>query len=538
MLSYTRGPQIPILEKTISEVLSETVRKNPGGDAIVVRHQGIRYTWEQLELEVDRVARGLRGLGLEEGDRVGVWATNCVEWFVLQMATARAGVVMVNVNPAYRSHELRYVLRMSGIKALFLRERDNRANYVEILAESRNGDPLPLKHVILLGTGEWDRMLEGGVAFEPPVPNPNAVANIQYTSGTTGSPKGVLLTHRNLVNNGNGIAWGLKASPRDRICSPVPFYHCFGCVIGSMVSITSGATLVIPAPQFDALATMQAIEEERATAIYGVPTMFIAELEHAEFKRFDFSSVRTGVMAGSPCPIEVMKRVMNEMHCPEITICYGQTELSPVVTMSRADDSMELRVQTIGCAMPNTEIKIISTETGETVETGQPGELCSRGYMVMKGYDGLEEATRQAVSEDGWLRTGDLAIMQENGYFRIRGRAKDTIIRGGENIYPREIEEFYHTHPKVADVYVVGLPDERLGETVCAWIKLKQGETASEDEMRQFAKGRVAYFKIPQYIRFVDAFPMTITSKVQKYLIRDHEIRERGLERAAGIETA
>ncbi len=538
MISYTRGPEIPLLEKTITQVLGETVRKFPDQDAIVVCHQNVRYSWSELQAEVEKVARGLRGLGLEPGDRVGVWASNCVEWFLLQMATSRAGVVMVNVNPAYRSHELRYVLRKSHIRALFLYRSDARVNYLDILAESRNGEALPLQHVVLLGEESWQSMLAGGVDFDAPPAGPNAVANIQYTSGTTGSPKGVLLTHRNLVNNGNGIGWGLRASSRDRICSPVPFYHCFGCVIGSMVSITSGATLVVPAPQFDAMATMKAIQEERATAIYGVPTMFIAELEHPEFHRFDFSSVRTGVMAGSPCPIEVMKRVMNEMHCPEITICYGQTELSPVVTMSRADDSTGLRVQTIGCAMPNTEIKVISTETGETLETGQVGELCARGYMVMKGYDGLEEATRETVGEDGWLRTGDLAIMQDNGYFRIRGRAKDTIIRGGENIYPREIEEFLHTHPKVADVYVVGLPDERLGETVCAWIKLKQGTAATEDEIRQFAKGRVAYFKIPQYIRFVDSFPMTITNKVQKYLIREQEIRERGLERAARIETA
>ncbi|MCX6624960.1 MAG: AMP-binding protein, partial [Acidobacteria bacterium] len=524
--------------KTISEVFEDTVGKFPGQEAIVVRHQEVRYTWAQLAAEVDKTARGLRGLGLERGDRVGVWATNCVEWFLLQLATARARVVLVNVNPAYRSHELRYVLRQSGIKALFLRESDARANYLQILAESRDGEPLPLRDVVLLGGESWRRMIDGGVDFEAGPSDPQDVANIQYTSGTTGSPKGVLLTHRNLVNNGNGIAWCLKASNQDRICSPVPFYHCFGCVIGSMVSITSGATLLVPAAQFDAEATMRAIEEERATAIYGVPTMFIAELEHPGFGRFDFSSVRTGVMAGSPCPIKVMKRVMNEMHCPEITICYGQTELSPVVTMSRVDDSMELRVQTIGCAMPNTEIKVISTETGETVEAGQPGELCARGYMVMKGYDGLEEATRQALSEDGWLRTGDLAIMQENGYFRIRGRAKDTIIRGGENIYPREIEEFLHTHPKVADVYVVGLPDERLGETVCAWIKLKQGVTATEEEFRQYGKGQVAYFKIPQYIRFVESFPMTITSKVQKYLIREQEIRDRGLQHAATIETA
>ena len=523
---------------SIGEALASTARKFPEKIGLIVRHQNRRLTWKEIDEEVDRTARALAGLGLVAGDRAGVWATNCIEWVLLQYACGRSGVVLVNVNPAYRSHELRYVLKASGLKALFLHERDSRADYGAILCESRNGDSLPLEHVVYLGTPQWDEMIRAGV--EPKERNIDAgdVANIQYTSGTTGSPKGVLLTHRNLLNNARGISLCLNAGPEDRICAPVPLYHCFGCVIASMVALVSGATLIIPSAQFDALATLTAIHEERATAIYGVPTMFIAELEHPEFQRFDLTSLRTGVMAVAPCPIETMRRVMTEMHCPEITISYGQTESSPVSLMSHVDDSVELRAQTVGRAMPNTELKVISTVNGETLPTGEPGELCVRGYLVMKGYDEQPEATANAIDADGWLHTGDLAIMQPNGYFRIRGRAKDTIIRGGENIYPREVEEFIHTHPSVSDVYVVGLPDERLGETVCAWIRLKNGDHMTEEDIRNYCRGKIAYFKVPQYVRFVDSFPMTITSKVQKYLIREQEIRERGLERVARIETA
>jgi fatty-acyl-CoA synthase len=537
-LSHTQGPTEPLLEIPIGQALAATARKFPNRTGLIVRHQNRRLTWNEIDEEVDRTARGLAGLGLAAGDRAGVWATNCIEWVLLQYASACAGIVLVNVNPAYRSHELRYVMQASGIKALFLHERDSRADYGAILRESRNGGRLPLEHVVYLGTPQWDEMIRAGV--EPGERNIRTgdVANIQYTSGTTGSPKGVLLTHHNLLNNARGIASCLNAGPDDRICAPVPLYHCFGCVIASMVALVSGATLIIPSAQFDAAATLTAIHEERATAIYGVPTMFISELEHPEFQRFDLSSLRTGVMAGAPCPIETMKRVMTEMHCPEITIAYGQTESSPVSLMSRVDDSIELRVQTVGRAMPNTELKVISIESGETLPAGEPGELCVRGYLVMKGYDEQPEATAKAVDADGWLHTGDLAIMQPNGYFRIRGRAKDTIIRGGENIYPREVEEFIHTHPSVSDVHVVGLPDERLGETVCAWIRLKDGDRMTEEDVRNYCRGKIAYFKVPQYVRFVDSFPMTITNKVQKYLIREQEIRERGLERIARIETA
>lgn len=505
----------------------------------MVCHQNVRLTWSELDGETTRVARGLAGLGLKAGDRAGIWASNCVEWVLMQHAASRAGVVLVNVNPAYRSHELRYVLEKSRIRALFLRERDARADYRAILEDTRaDGAALPLEHVVWLGDGSWDEMLEGGRDFERDTAGTHDVANIQYTSGTTGSPKGVLLTHHNLLNNGKAISLALRATEQDRICAPVPLYHCFGSVIGSMVSLVTGATLILPSAQFDALATLEAVHRERATALYGVPTMFIAELMHPDFGQFDMTSLRTGVMAGAPCPIEVMRTVAERMHCHEMTIAYGQTETSPVITMSRVDDPMELRVTTVGAALANTEVRIADLETGETVALGQQGELCTRGYLVMKGYDEDPEATSAVIDDDGWLHTGDLAAMRPDGYFGFRGRAKDTIIRGGENIYPREVEDFLHTHPKIADVYVIGIPDARLGETVLAWVQLKPGETASVEEIQGFCKGKIAYFKIPQYVRFVDTFPMTVTKKIQKFLMREQEIRERGLEDIASQATA
>lgn len=537
-VSYSRGAALPLLDKTISEVFAETAAKFPGSSALVVCHQGVRLTWRELAAEVERTARGLAGLGLRPGDRAGIWASNCLEWVLLQLASARAGVVLVNVNPAYRSHELRFVLKKSRIKALFLHETDNRADYRAILAESRNGDALPLEHAVYFGAASWREMLRGGVDVPAHRASPDDVANIQYTSGTTGSPKGVLLTHRNLVNDAWCISLGLRATEADRICAPVPLYHCFGSVIAAMVCYLTGATLVLPSAQFDALATLRAVHDERATALYGVPTMFIAELGHPEFRRFDLTSLRTGVMAGAPCPIEVMKRVVEDMHCRELTICYGQTEASPVITMSHAGDPLDLRVKTVGCAMPEVEVKIVSPETGEVLPIGEQGELCARGFLVMKGYDEEPEATAQAIDPEGWLHTGDLAVMHPSGYFSFRGRAKDTIIRGGENIYPREVEDFLHTHPKIADAYVVGLPDARLGETVLAWIQLKPGAAATEEEIKAFCRGRIAYFKIPQHIRFVDGFPMTVSKKVQKFLIREQEIRERGLHDVARIQTA
>jgi fatty-acyl-CoA synthase len=537
-LSYLRGATVPLLNVTLSEALTATAGRYPDREALVVCHEGVRLTWSELEREVTRTARGLAGLGLRPGDRAGIWASNCLEWVLLQYAAPRAGIVLVNVNPAYRSHELRYVLAKSHIRALFLREHDSRASYREILAESRSGERLPLEHIVWLGDPSWDAMLSGGSDFPERAAEPGDVVNIQYTSGTTGAPKGALLTHRNLLNNGMVLAMGLKATEADRICAPVPLYHCFGSVIGSMVSVVSGAALILPSAQFEAHATLQAIHRERATAVYGVPTMFIAELEHPEFARFDLTSLRTGVMAGSPCPIEVMRRVVDRMHVPEITIVYGQTESSPGITMSRADDPLELRVTTVGTALPNTEVQIVDPETHRRLPLGQQGELCTRGYLVMKGYDGDPEATAKAIDGDGWLHTGDLAVLRPDGYFSFKGRAKDTIIRGGENIYPREVEDFLHTHPKIADVYIIGLPDAKLGETVLAWVKLNPSEEATAEEIRDFCRGKIAYFKIPQYIRFVDSFPMTVSKKVQKFLIREQEIRERGLEGVAHQATA
>jgi fatty-acyl-CoA synthase len=537
-LSYARGPKLELLHKTIGQALEEAAEHNPNGDAVVSRHQALRLSYRDLERKVERTARGLWGLGVRPGDRVGMWAANCVEWVYLQVATARIGAVLVNVNPAYRSHELRFVLRKSGIKAIFLHERDARANYLEILDDARRDQTLPLAHTILLGSDAWSRMLENGAEPAPHAARMDDVVNIQYTSGTTGSPKGVLLTHRNLVNNAYLCGRILRVTERDRLCSPVPLYHCFGCVMGSLLCLMHRMTLVLPSWQFDALAALEAIQAERCTVLYGVPTMFIAQLGHPRFCEFDLTSLRTGVMAGAPCPIEVMRRVVTEMHCPEMTIGYGQTESSPLITMSSCDDDLETRVSTVGRAAPETEVKIVAPGSGATVEAGERGELCTRGYLVMKGYDGEPEATARTVDSEGWLHTGDLATMRPDGCFHIAGRIKDMIIRGGENIYPREIEEFLHGHPKIADVYVTGLPDERLGEAVLAWIKLKAGEIATEDEIREFCRDRIAHFKIPQYIRFVDTFPMTVTGKVQKFRIREHEIEARGLSEAANIKTA
>jgi fatty-acyl-CoA synthase len=540
MLSFSRGGSLPVLTLTIPQVLEESARRAGDREVLVVRHQGIRLSFAGLQRRVEATARGLWGLGIRPGDRVGMWSSNCAEWLYLQVATARIGAVLVNVNPAYRSHDLGYVLRRSRMKAIFLRAADARANYLQILEEAREaaGSELPLDHVVVLGGESWDEMIASGV--EPPAIEANCedVVNIQYTSGTTGSPKGVLLTHRNLVNNGYRIGDVLRLSGTDRICAPVPMYHCFGCVIGCMTALVHGVTLVLPAAQFDAAATLEAVEAERCTAIYGVPTMFIAELEHPEFPRFDMGSLRTGIMAGSSCPVELMKRVAREMHCGELTIAYGQTESSPVITMSLTTDDIDTRCSTVGAALPDTEVKIVDLESGETVPRGVQGELCTRGYLVMKGYDDDPEATSRAIDREGWLHTGDLATMREDGYYRITGRARDMINRGGENIYPREIEEFLHTHPKVADVYVVGIPHARLGETVLAWVKLRHGQAATEAEIKEYCKGKIAYFKVPEYVRFVDEFPMTVTHKVQKYRIQQQEIEERGLRHLLAVETA
>lgn len=530
-LSYSRGPEVPLLDLTLHGAMAAQARRFPDHDALIVRHERRRLSWSQLESEVDSTAGGLMGLGLVPGDRVGMWATNCTEWVLLQLACAQAGLVLVNVNPAYRANELAYVLTKSRMKVIFLRESDARTNYRSTLEETGIA-----VRAIYLKTGDWEAMIANPGSLPAP-PSPQDVTNIQYTSGTTGNPKGVLLTHHNILNNGYLIGRSLAVSEVDRICVPVPMYHCFGCVGGTCVSITTGAPVLMPAPTFEARATLDAIATERATIIYGVPTMFIAQLEHAEFANFDLTSLRTGIMAGSPCPIEVMKQVVDRMHCPEMTIIYGQTEASPVITGSDVTASLETRVETVGAAYPNTEVKIVNA-SNETVPLGVQGELCGRGYLVMRGYDGEPEATARAVDSEGWLHTGDLAVMREDGNFKITGRIKDMIIRGGENIYPREIEEFLYTHPKVSDVQVVGVADRLMGETVAAWIRLKPGESLTEEELRDWCKGKIAHFKVPQYIRFVDAFPLTVTGKIQKFKIREFEIEARGLREVAAIRTA
>ena len=537
-LSYSRGPHLALRDETIFEALSEVAARYPAGEALVVRHQNAHLSYRELKDRVDETARGLVGLGLKPGDRIGVWASSCVEWVLLFLACARTGIVQVNVNPAYRSQDLGFVLRKSRIKALFLHCRDARADYRQILEETIAGRQLPLEHAVYLDEHSWTSMLADGVDVPATEIKPHDVCNIQYTSGTTGSPKGVLLTHHNILNNGWIFAKWLRLSPQDRCCNCFPLYHTAGCVLGILTCLTSGATLILPASQFDAGKTLEAVEAERATALLGSPTMFIAQLGHPEFKRFDLTSLRTGGMGGAPCPIEVMKRVVEEMHCPDMMVIYGQTESSPLISMSRSDDSLERRVETIGHATSSIEVKIISPATGETVPVGMQGELCTRGYHVMKGYDEEPEATRKTIDAEGWLHTGDLATMRPDGYLGITGRAKDMIIRGGENIYPREVEEFLYSHPKVMDVQVVGLPNERWGEVVLAWIRLKAGQTCTEKEIQNFCEGKIAYFKIPEHVRFVDAFPMTVSGKVQKFIIRDREIRERGLEEVARIRTA
>lgn len=538
MKSYSAGPAVPLCEEPIGEVFDRVAAEHPQKEALVSRHQGLRLSYGELRAEVDRTAAGLWGLGIRPGDRVGMWATSCAEWVYLQVATARIGAVLVNVNPAYRAHDLAYILERSEMKAIFLHERDARASYAEILDQATQQSNHSLRDRILLGTEEWADMIEQGAPPDRVPVSKDDVVNIQYTSGTTGSPKGVLLTHRNLLNNAILVSRCLRWTHEDKLCLPVPLYHCFGCVLGSLQCLVSNVTLVLPSAQFDPLAVLQAIHEERCTTVYGVPTMFIAELNHAEFESFDMTSLRTGIMAGSPCPVELMKRVVSEMHCAEMTIAYGQTEASPAITQSLNDDPLEVRTSTVGRVIPGAEVKIADPDTGETVDVGVQGELLARGHLVMKGYDKDPQNTARAIDSDGWLHTGDLATMREDGNFRITGRARELIIRGGENIYPREIEEFLHCHPDIADVYVVGLPDERLGERVLAWIEAREGSALTEDGVKDFCRGQIAHFKIPEFIRFVDEFPMTVTGKVQKFVIREREVKLRGLEDAARVETA
>jgi fatty-acyl-CoA synthase len=540
--SYAHGASdLPLLGETIGERLRTTVDRFGDREALVVRDQGYRATYSELWEQSGRAARGLMARGVAKGDRVGIWAPNRFEWVVAQYATARIGAILVNVNPAYRRSELEYALTKSGISMLLLARGFRDADYVEMLDDVRERCP-DLREAIVVEDG-WEALLAEGVGedelaareaelqFDDPI-------NIQYTSGTTGFPKGATLSHHNILNNGHFIAGILRYTEADRVCVPVPFYHCFGMVIGNLACMSRGACVVVPGEGFDPLAVLESVAEERCTSLYGVPTMFVAELEHPRFAEFDLSSLRTGVMAGSPCPIETMKKVRTLMHMEEVTICCGMTETSPVSTQTTADDSVEKRVTTVGRVHPHLELKVVSPETGAIVPRGVPGEQCTRGYSVMLGYWGDEPATRAAIDEAGWMHTGDLAVMDDEGYLSIVGRIKDMIIRGGENIYPREIEEFLLTLPDVIEAYVIGVPSARYGEEVMAWVKLREGSVAGEEELADACRGAIATYKIPRYWKLVDGFPMTVTGKIQKYKMREAAIEELGLAEAATIKTA
>ena len=562
--SYTCGTsEFPLLGMTMGEMIDHISAKYPDNDAVISVHQNIRWTYKEFLSQVNLVARALMGLGVEKGDRVAIWAMNHAEWIVIQFATAKIGAIMVNINPAYRTYELEYALKQSEIQTLILQGRFKTSDYVGMFYEACpeayeqkpgkiSSEKFPfLKNVVFMGnipyngTYTWDEFLKKAdditmdelvergesLSFDDPI-------NIQYTSGTTGFPKGVVLTHHGVLNNGYIIGEGMGFTEKDRLCIPVPFYHCFGMVLSNMASATHGTTMVLPCPTFDAEEVLKTIEKERCTAVHGVPTMFIAELSLPNFSKYNLSTLRTGIMAGSPCPIEVMKQVNTKMNMRDIVIVYGQTETSPGVTMTTTKDPLERRVTTIGKAFPHTELKIIDPKTGKIVPMGEVGEICARGYCVMKCYYNNPAATHATLDKDRWNHTGDLATMDEEGYFKVVGRLKDMVIRGGENIYPREIEEFLHHHEKVSDVYVVGVPDIKYGEELCAWVKVKAGQALTEDEVKEFCKGKIAHFKIPRYVLFVDDFPMSVTGKIQKFVMRDESIKKLGLEAADKIKTA
>ena len=554
---------------TIGDMLDRQVERFAERDALVNAETGERYSYSGFRDEVERVARGLMAMGIQHGQHVGIWATNYSEWVLTQFATAKIGAVMVNVNPAYRTHELAYVLEQSEANALILIGRFRNSDYAgmvnEVVPEIRDSHPgelrsgrFPfLRNVIYIpphddqeaatppGMWSWEELVARHaevtaeqLAARQAECRPDDPINIQYTSGTTGNPKGAMLTHHNLVSNGLYVGDAIELTEVDRLCVPVPFYHCFGCVMGNLGCITHGSAIIIASEHFDALKTLQALERERCTALYGVPTMFIAQLDHAEFVKFDVSSLRTGIMAGSPCPIEVMRQVIDRMGAHQMTIAYGQTEHSPVITQTLTSDSIERRVSTVGKVLPGVEARIADPETGEVLGPDVQGELQARSSMVMRGYYNMPEATASAIDDEGWLHTGDLATVDEDGYYKITGRLKDMIIRGGENVYPREVEEFLYTHPKVSDVQVIGVPDERFVEEVMAWVILKPGETAEPDEFREFCRGKIAHYKIPRYVKVATEFPMTVTGKIQKFRMREMAVEELGLEAASQIETA
>ena len=544
-LSYAHGASAtPLIGETIGDNLERTVAAAPSSLALVSRHQGLRFTYAELNDAVDRVARGPMAMGLEPGDRVGIWSPNVAEWVLVQYGTAKAGVILVNINPAYRTSELAYAVRQSGCRVLVAARSFKTSDYVAMIDEVRPDLPV-LEEVIYLDSPDWERLLHGAgdvsagdlaarmasLSFDDPI-------NIQYTSGTTGFPKGATLSHHNILNNGFFVGEACRYTEADRVCIPVPFYHCFGMVLGNLAVTTHGAAIVLADAAFEAKSVLEAVQAERCTSLYGVPTMFIAELEHPDFAKYDLSSLRTGIMAGSPCPVEVMKQVVDRMHMEDVTICYGMTETSPVSTQTVPEDSLEHRVSTVGRVHPHVEVKIIDPENGRTLPRGGAGELCTRGYSVMSGYWEDPERTAESIDVAGWMHTGDLATMDADGYVNIVGRIKDMIIRGGENIYPREVEEFLYTHPDVSDVSVIGVPDAKYGEELMAWIKVREGATLTEDALKEFCKGRIAHYKVPRYVKFTDEFPMTVTGKIQKFKMREQAVEELGLQAAAGMQTA
>ena len=555
--SYVHGAsEKQLIGQTIGRFFDEACARHAEREALVVRHQNVRLTYAQLKSKVDALACGLMRLGLEPGERIGIWSQNTMEWALTEFATAKAGLVLVNINPAYRRSELEYALNKVGCRALVLSPAFKTSNYLEMIAdlapELGHCEPgllrshrLPsLEMVIRMGAGASPGMLSFDELLQAPTRDELAALearsdrlqfddpiNIQFTSGTTGHPKGATLSHHNILNNGYFVGEAIKLVPGDRLCIPVPLYHCFGMVMGNLGCLTHGATMVYPAEAFEPLAVLETVAQEKCTGLYGVPTMFIAALDHPRFADFDLSSLRTGIMAGSPCPIEVMKRVIGKMNMAEVTIAYGMTETSPVSFQSGTDDPIDRRVSTVGRVQPHLEVKIVDNE-GRIVPRGQAGELCTRGYSVMLGYWNDETKTREAIDAGGWMHTGDLAVIDDEGYCNIVGRIKDMVIRGGENIYPREIEEFLYAHPKVLDVQVVGIPDQKFGEELCAWIIVREGERLSEDEVRAYCQGQIAHYKIPRYIRFVDSFPMTVTGKIQKFQIRQKMKEELGLDEA------
>jgi fatty-acyl-CoA synthase len=550
-LSYLHGAgPVPLLGETIGENLDRTVARFPDHDAVISVHQGIRQTYAEFHAAVTETARGLLALGIEPGERVGIWSPNNLEWVTLQYATAKVGAILVNINPAYRTSELAYALGQSGVSSLVLAPRFRQADYVDMLDQVAGELPQLRRRVVLgpdtpAGAMSWDDLREAAargsvdqlgareaqLQFDDPI-------NIQYTSGTTGFPKGATLSHHNILNNGFFIGEGCRYTEADRVAIPVPLYHCFGMVLGNLACTTHGAAMVYPSEAFEPEATLAAVQAERCTSLYGVPTMFIAELEHPRFTEFDYSSLRTGIMAGSPCPVEVMKKVQSDMHMAEVTICYGMTETSPVSFQTAPDDPVDKRVSTVGRIHPHVEAKVVDPDNGRIVPRGQPGELCTRGYLVMLGYWNNDQATAESIDRAGWMHTGDLATVDADGYANIVGRIKDMVIRGGENVYPREVEEFLYQHPAVSDVQVVGVPDPRYGEELCAWVRLKEGQTVGGEELREWCRGKIATFKIPRYWKFVDSFPMTVTGKVQKFKMRESSVAELGLESVERIETA